>query len=176
MTYFLILFAKSEKQETFVQVVAENLGHVSDNKDVRYYFGAESCIFKFVSKQSLTELSKFIKDLFKNSEVAYFLSEYSTDNMSFQIPDSIEKFLFDDEVEMTEFTSFMDNSKQLEDVNIELDSSIHNLVKELYEMDNRIVLEKKPSLDQILEKINKYGMHSLTEKELNLLNEYSKQL
>lgn len=176
MIYFLILFAKSEKQENFVQVVAENLGHVSDNEDVRYYFGSESCIFKFVSKQSLTELSKFIKNLFKNSEVAYFLSEYSTDNMSFQIPESIEKFLFDEEAGMTEFTSFIDNFKQLEDVNTELDWSIHNLVRELYEMDNQIAKEKKPSLDQILDKISKFGIQTLTEKELNLLNDYSKKI
>lgn len=176
MTYFLILFAKSQKQEDFVNIVAENLSYLTINEDVKFYFGPESSIYKFTSNYPIKKLSSEIKNFFKNADVAYFLTEYQPDNMTFQIPEYIEKFFMESKTEVPPFETFIQNLNQLDEVNSELDSSIHNLVKELYEMENLVPNQKKLSLDEILEKINKVGMSGLTVKELNLLQTYSKEI
>lgn len=176
MTYFLILFAKSSQQENFVHTVAENLTYFSKLEDVKFYFGEESSIFKFESDLILNELSSKIKQLFEKTELAYFLTEYKTDSMAFHLPQHIEKFLMESQVETPSFEFFLQDLNQLEEVNAELDFSIQNLVKELYEMENETKKKLSPSLDEILEKINEVGISGLTKNELNLLNNYSKNI
>lgn len=176
MTYFLILFAKSSQQENFVHTVAENLTYFSNFEDVKFYFGEESSIFKFESDLKLNELSPKIKKLFENAELAYFLTEYKVDNMTLYLPKHIEKFLLESKIETPSFESFLQNLNELEELNTELDFSIQNLVEELYKMERETKKESQPSLDKILEKINRVGICGLSEKELNLLNNYSKNI
>ena len=47
MIYLLVVFAKSDKQEEFVEFVAEEISTVSNPDFIKYYFGEESIIFNF---------------------------------------------------------------------------------------------------------------------------------
>ena len=81
MIYLLVVFAKSDKQEEFVEFVAEEISTVSNPDFIKYYFGEESIIFTFESLNDYDILSKFVSDVFLGMDIVFFLTQYDPNKM-----------------------------------------------------------------------------------------------
>ena len=171
MKYVLILFAKSSDQTSFVNQIAYEVGQLSENENVSYYYGDESIIYTFDANEPFDLVKMYIEDLFKEFDLVYFLTEFKPDNMSSNMNKEVYKHLFNQE----KFTILSESSENLDSLNQEVDEKIHSLKKELMDMFQGEE-EKIPSLNELLDKINLVGMNNLTKKDLTLLNKYSNQI
>jgi len=171
------VFGKSEKQDDLVKLICSDISVMSDLGDVRYYYGPESIIITFNCSESLESIDSFLKLLYQKMNIVYLLFPYDKDKMSLMMDSETSKHLFDiDSVDTTpeKMSRITKEVQKLfeETINSEI------LDSEISEEDVDIILSKQkvkePTLDQILDKINENGISSLTEKELTLLNKYSK--
>jgi len=171
------VFGKSEKQDDLVKLICSDISVMSDLGDVRYYYGPESIIITFSCSESLESIDSFLKLLYQKMNIVYLLFPYDKDKMSLMMDSETSKHLFDiDSVDTTpeKMSRITKEVQKLfeETINSEI------LDSEISEEDVDIILSKQkvkePTLDQILDKINENGISSLTEKELTLLNKYSK--
>ena len=178
MELFLVVFAKSNKQEEFVHWIGGEISELSSEPDLKYFFGQENIVFKFTTNKTFVEVKEHLNDLFNTLDLGYILSIYTTESMSFFFPSEAQKFFTGETSETSDFHNFLQQKlNNLEEVNYELDMSISNLVQELSQLGNQTKSQpKKPTLDELLEKINSQGLSELTKEELNLLDEYSKKL
>lgn len=184
MNYLLIVFGKSDKQEEFVETLCKDVSVMSDLGDVRYYYGPESVILTFKCSESFDSISGFFNLLYGKMNLVYILLPYNTDKMSLKMDNDISKHLFDIELssENTEKKSEIENLVQelfnrtinSEEFTSELEQLEESEKDEIEELVLSKLKPKNPSLDEILDKINSTGILSLTEKELTLLNNYSK--
>ena len=180
MIYLLVVFAKSDKQEEFVEFVAEEISTVSNPDLIKYYFGEESIIFTFESSNNYKTLSKFVSDVFLGMDIVFFLTQYDPNKMLLSLPSKIKKYLFENvenddlenQINESQITSNDDNEemfnefkKKLELISLEIDDDDQTLIKK----------DKKLTLNQLLDKINEVGLKNMSEKELSLLNYYSNQ-
>jgi hypothetical protein len=108
------------------------------------------------------------------------LFPYEKDKMSLKMEEDISKHLFDTEIKPEKTEKLSELEKRI--INL-LDGKSEESLSEMDECEDYgefvdEILKRKnvvePTLDQLLDKINEKGMSSLTEKELNLLNNYSK--
>ena len=180
MIYLLVVFAKSDKQEEFVEFVAEEISTVSNPDFIKYYFGEESIIFTFESFNDYEILSKFVSDVFLGMDIVFFLTQYDPNKMLLSLPSKIKKYLFENvenddlenQINDSQITSNDDNEemfnefkKKLELISLEIDDDDQTLIKK----------DKKLTLNQLLDKINEVGLANMSENELSLLNYYSNQ-
>jgi hypothetical protein len=172
MKYILILFAKSTHQDEFVQSVAIELGNITPKDDVCYYYGEESIIFTFESKENLDFLKEYIDDMLSGLNLVYMFTPYQPEFMTFNLPDNISKFLF----EPNSVSGKQDYLPQnFDDLDSEIIEKIQSLKKEISQLD--MPIEKSDlSLNELLDKINEIGISNLTQKELQLLDNYSNQI
>lgn len=183
MDYILFMFAKSDKQEDFVETLCKDISVMSDLGDVRYYYGPESVILTFKCSEDFGSINDFMNLLYGKMDLVYILLPYSSDKMSLKMSSDITKHLFnidlpnEDSEKMSESKSMV--QKLLEDVigSEELMSIFKESEDEESFIDKVVnkISEKQPSLDELLDKINSQGILALSEKELTLLNNYSKQ-
>jgi hypothetical protein len=117
----------------------------------------------------------------------YVLLPYTSDNLSYGLPEKISKHLFNDGI--SDFMS--ENSKLSDKSEFEVRKMIQDQIKESFmlniedfdfeydeddewsDIDEIKNKQRTPSLDELLEKIKEKGLNSLTEKELTQLNKYS---
>ncbi len=183
MECILFVFAAHEEQETLVKTIAEDISVISDLSDVKYYFGPESAVYVFKTRKEFESVKVFFKDMMKGMNISYFLVEYDKEKMDFFLPPEAKEHLFDSDDFMTKLTK--EEEDELEN-NIfrEINSDgfklfCDKLEEEDFE-DNEIDLlrncyrEREPSLNDLLDKINLKGLNSLTKKDKELLNKYSK--
>lgn len=166
MKYFLFVFAKHEKnQEKFVKTIAEDILCVSDDVDVNYYFGPESVIYTFTSKEIIDDLKEFFKMILGSTGIVYFMIPFEPDKMSYWLDPSIEKLLLKTD-KTTEKPKFIDESIL----------KVQKLLFETLDFDEEItpIKTKTISLDDLLDKIIDFGFDSLTIHEKKLLENYSK--
>lgn len=171
MKYVLILFAKSTDQTSFVNQIAYEVGQLSENENVSYYYGDESIIYTFDTNEPFELVKMYIEDLFTEFDLVYFLTEFKPDHMSSNMNKEVYKHLFNQE----KFTILSESSENLDSLNQEVDEKIYSLKRELMNMIQGGE-EKIPSLNELLDKINLVGMNNLTKKDLTLLNKYSNQI
>jgi len=195
--YILFVFAKSKNQDGFVTEIAEEIAVITKSNNVRYYYGPEACVFTFSTNDDFKSISEYVDIILSEGEVSYFLLPFNSDNISYGLPKDISNHLFTDKLS--------DIDKMEQDLDIKwkkLDSDFKKLDEEMFEKFLNVFSEddddeyddeisklikrtKTTKVDDyvsendfnlILDKINSGGMKSLTKKELDLLNKYSKQV
>jgi len=194
--YILFVFAKSKNQDGFVTEIAEEIAVITKSNNVRYYYGPEACVFTFSTNDDFKSISEYVDIILSEGEVSYFLLPFHTDNISYGLPKDISKHLFTDnmsDIEKTDpnlnvklwsdsdfkkldeemFEKFLNVFS--EDDDDEYDDEISKLIKrtKTTKVDDYV---SENEFNLILDKINSGGMESLTKKELDLLNKYSKQV
>ena len=117
-------------------------------------------------------------------DIMYVLLPYTSDNLSYGLPEKISKHLFNDGI--SDFMSEKSNNSESNE--FEVRKMIQDEIKESFmlniedfdfDYDEEDDIEKiknktrSPSLDELLDKIKEKGLNSLTEKELSQLNKYS---
>jgi hypothetical protein len=183
MKYLLFVFAKHEDQESFVKILAEEIVGVIDTTDIKFYFGDESAILTFNTKESNDNVKDFFLDTLGASGIVYFLSPYEPDKMSYWLDRKVEKHLFDTDKRSDIVENTLEEQVEVQklifgDLEKGLDSLIKDIEDDIDEINDIKQLKSKPkvkTVDELLDKIIDSGYESLTEKELILLNEYSKK-
>jgi hypothetical protein len=186
--YILFVFAKSKNQDDFVTEIAEEIAVITKSTNIKFYYGPEACVFTFDTVDDFKSVSEYVDIILSEGEVSYFLLPYSSDKLSFGLPEDISNHLFTDKL------------SEIKNLDQDLEIKFKKLDEELFEkmMDfmgdddeddddiSKLIKRTKTTkvddyisenqFNSILDKINSDGMSSLSKKELDLLKKYSNQV
>ena len=168
--YFLILLGDF-KSEEFCKDVALTITPMVDSPQLKFQHSNGALLFHFASEVDQTEMYGFFSVSFFGLVSSFILTE-NTDNLSLYMPEDAKTHLLD-----------LENAGG--DVSISIDLSKPNLFEGEFDEEDEedfmaLVLNrvkekvKKPSLDQLLEKVGSKGVESLTPFEKDTLDAYSK--
>jgi hypothetical protein len=165
--FILILFKEFSRKDECKDIVTV-LAPIVDSKFLKFHHTKGSMIIHFESEVGQDELTPFIQGVLYGIVSTFILSEY-TDRMSLVMPQDILEHLLDLENDSEGTIKFKPNSDGEYVDDDYMDNDFISLI-----LDDIKWKIKKPSLDQILEKIKKNGIKSLSEFEKEILEEYSK--
>ena len=168
--YFLVLFGEFNSEE-FCKDVALAITPIVDSKQLKFQHGTGALLFHFASEVDQSEIYEFLSVSFFGLVSSFILTE-NTDNLSLYMPEEAKVHLLD-----------LENASG--DVSINIDLSDPNLFEDEFDEEeeddfmalvvNRVKDKvKRPSLDQLLEKVGSKGVESLTPFEKDTLDAYSK--
>ena len=168
--YFLILFGDFKSDE-FCKDVALTITTLVDSPQLKFQHGNGALLFHFASEIEQNEMYEFLSVSFFELIASFILTE-NTDNLSLYMPEDAK-------------ADFLDLENASGDVSINIDLSKPNLFEDEFDEEDEddfmaLVLNrvkdkiKKPSLDQLLEKVGNKGVESLTPFEKDTLDAYSK--
>ena len=184
--YILFVFAKNDNPKEFTEQIAEELCVISDTPNLNFYFGPESSVFTISTLDSYEDVKDYVDMVLGVGEIMYVLLPYTSDKLSYGLPEKISKHLFNDGI--SDFMS--EKSLGSEPNEFEVRKMIQEKIRDTFnlnienfdfeydedewtDIDEIKNKQRTPSLDDLLEKIKEKGLNSLTEKELQLLNKYS---
>lgn len=165
--YLLVLFGEFESEETCKEI-ALTLTPLVDSAHLKFNHSNGNLIFHFASEVSQEEIYDYVIGSLFDLCSSFILTE-NTDKLSVYLPKKVKDHLFDLENE-GEDVEMKININQVRPFK-ELESEEDFVALLLDEVKKSI---KKPSLDQILEKISTNGVSSLSQFEKDTLDEYSK--
>jgi hypothetical protein len=169
--YLLTVFGEFETKE-MCQNVALSITPIVDSPNLKFQHSKGVLLFHFSSEIPKEEIYEYVKGVLYGVTESFILTTI-TDDVSVSMPEDIYNHLFDLEsangkidmkLDMTRIKNNLDFMEQEEDDLVAL------LLEEMRE-NNAI---KKPSLDQILDKVLTNGMESLSPFEKDTLETYSK--
>jgi hypothetical protein len=169
--YLLTVFGEFETKE-MCQNVALSITPIVDSPNLKFQHSKGVLLFHFSSEILKEEIYEYVKGVLYGVTESFILTTI-TDDVSVSMPEDIYNHLFDLEsangkidmkLDMTRIKNNLDFMEQEEDDLVAL------LLEEMRE-NNAI---KKPSLDQILDKVLTNGMESLSPFEKDTLETYSK--
>jgi len=169
--YLLTVFGEFETKE-MCQNVALSITPIVDSPNLKFQHSKGVLLFHFSSEIPKEEIYEYVKGVLYGVTESFILTTI-TDDVSVSMPEDIYNHLFDLEsangkidmkLDMTRIKNNLDFMEQEEDDLVAL------LLEEMRE--NNVI--KKPSLDQILDKMLKGGFETLTQFEKDILDNYSK--
>lgn len=167
--YILILFKDLTRDELPSEIVSI-LTPIVDSKFLKFNHNRGSMVLHFESEVDQSELVPFIEGVLFGIVSSFILSELN-DKMSLRMPKDVLEHLLDlDNEGEGSFKVDLNHPSNLLDYDEQNDEDFIGLLLE--EVKWKI---KRPSLDQILEKIKSQGMKSLSQFEKDTLEEYSKK-
>lgn len=164
--FFLIVFGDFNSED-ICKEVAITLTPIVDSPHLKFNHTKGNIFFHFASEVSQSEMYEYIL-INLVDKCQYFILLENTDNVSLFLPPSVQEHLMDLENEGSnvEMKIKIEPTKNL--LSAEEEEEFVALLLE--EVKNKV---KKPSLDNILEKIYNKGFESLTQFEKDILDEYS---
>lgn len=178
--YILFVFAKNDNPKEFTEQIAEELCVISDTPNLNFYFGPESSVFTISTLDSYEDVKDYVDMILGVGEIMYILLPFTSDKMSYGLPKKISEHLFNDGVgdymsgktdDKEDMVRNMIRDKIREEFFLNFEESEDD--DELYG-NNLTKLKKRPTFDELFEKIAESGIDSLTPEELETLNQYSK--
>ena len=172
MKNYLLTVIGKFNSEKMCQDLAISLTPLVDSPHMKFQHNNGVMIFHFATEVDKSEIFDYVSGILFGVTQTFILTEVS-DNMTVSLPKEIKNHLFDlenvsDEVDMNiDMTQIRNNAEMFGDEEDEED--IVALL--LGEKDD---LVKRPTLDQLLDKINSKGYQSLTPFEQDVLEDYSK--
>jgi hypothetical protein len=184
--YILFVFAKNDNPKEFTEQIAEELCVISDTPNLNFYFGPESSVFTISTLDSYEDVKDYVDMVVGVGDIMYILLPYTSDKLSYGLPEKISKHLFNDGI--NDFMSEKSNNSEPNE--FEVRKMIQDKIRDTFnlnidnfdfdydgdewtDIDEIKNKKRNPSLDELLEKIKEKGLNSLTEKELSQLNKYS---
>ena len=184
--YILFVFTKNDNPKEFTEQIAEELCVISDTPNLNFYFGPESSVFTISTLDSHQDVKDYVDMILDVGDIMYVLLPYTSDNLSYGLPKKISEHLFNDGI--SDFMSEKSNNSYTEE--FEVRKMIQDKIRDNFnlnvdnfdfeydedewsDIDEIKNKQRRPSLDELLEKIKEKGLNSLTEKELLQLNKYS---
>jgi hypothetical protein len=183
--YILFVFTKNDNPKEFSEQIADELSVISDVPNVNFYYGPESSVYTISTLETFEDVKDYIDMILGVDKITYILLPFTTDKMSFKLSENVAEQLFNDGVSdfMSEKTK---NSKYNES---EVRNMIRNHINDTFfldfskfdddedeycEIEEFIKKNKKPSFDDLFNKIADNGIESLSNDEKKLLNQYTK--
>lgn len=165
--YILTIIGKFDSIE-LCQDIAISLTPIVDSPNLKFQHSQGILLFHFDSEVSKDEIFDFVNGVLFEITESYILTELS-DNVTLSLPSEVKSHLLDlngtdDDIPLR---SDLKKKNYSDFDEIEEDDFVDLLLKE-----NRSFF-KKPTLDQILDKINLKGMDSLTPFEKDILESFS---
>lgn len=164
--YLLTVFGNFES-ERMCKDLAVALTPIVDSPNLKFQHTKGVLIFHFATEVSKNEVYDYVLGLCYGITETFILTEL-TDNVTVSLPKEIKEHLLDLENIGKDVTMKID----INDIEWDEDDEDEDFVASLLEQHNSFI--KKPSLDQILDKITSKGYQSLSEFEKDILESYSK--
>lgn len=171
MKNYLVTIIGVEESKKMCQEIALSITPLVDSPNLKFQFLEKVILFHFASEIPKSEIYDYLRvTLFEVAET-FILTEI-TDNVSVSMSDEMFGHLFDLENVGDDVTMRLDMERVLKNEDFEeIDDIDDELISTLLSQMSKI---KKPSLDQILDKINTKGYNHLTAFERDTLENYSK--
>lgn len=182
MKYLIFAYGEYKNNTKLVKDIVNQLVPIASDINLKYSYGDQSMIVALDSDLEFEHVKKYVTFVINQSSAMFFLMP-CTDKMSYSIPDDMMQLFFGNNEELL--------SKYMDDVTEnEVDEVFNNLTEfdfeDTYEEEDtleQILKQSKqvkktevlPTLDEILDKISEKGVSSLTDKERQVLDSYSKQ-
>lgn len=172
--YILTLFGDFS-EEKIVKEIISMIIPVVDSPNLKFHKFKNSLLVHFASEVYLDELTFFLEGGVDDLYSTFVLAEFN-DSVSIRLSPKISEDFLD-------LNNHNDETSELwviKDENIELDDGEfydefedgEDFIRFFFDkVKNRV---KKPSLDQLLDKISNNGMKSLSSEEVKILKQYSK--
>lgn len=171
MQKYILTIIGSFEDEKMCQDLVLSLTPIVDTPHMKFQHTNGILVLHFGSEVSKSEIFDYVGGILFGITEAYILTELH-DNMTLSMPKEIKEHLLD-----------LDNSTEDAEMKIDMNRIKKNLDFMEEEDDDDFValllgeknnLFKKPSLDQILDKMIEKGYDKLTEFEKDILKGYSK--
>jgi hypothetical protein len=172
MNKYLLSILVNTPSEEMCRDVALLITPIVDSPTLKYHFNNGVIIFHFNSEIPKEEVYEYLKVSLFGITDSFFLNKI-TDNVSVFMPQEYHEYLFDlDNIDdtMTGSLDMVRVKNNLDFMEEEEDDIMALLLDEMREKN----LFRKPSLDQILDKVLTNGIDSLSSFEKNTLETYSK--
>lgn len=169
--YLLTVFGEFETKE-MCQNVALSITPIVDSPNLKFQHSKGVLLFHFSSEIPKEEIYEYVKGVLYGITESFILTTM-TDDVSVSMPEDIYNHLFDLESANGELDMKLDMNRiknNLDFMEQEEDDLVALLLEEM-RVNNMI---KRPSLDQILDKVLTNGMESLSPFEKDTLETYSK--
>lgn len=169
MKNYLLTVIGHFESEKVCKEIALSLTPLVDSPNLKFQHTQGVIVFHFASEINKDEIFAYVMGILYGITESYILTEI-TDNMTVSFPQEIKEHLLD-----------LQNTS--EDVSMKIDiNKIKKNLESLEEEEDWVALllgetdglVKKPSLDQILDKITSKGFDSLSQFEKDTLELYSK--
>ena len=173
MKNYLLTVIGNFDSEELCQDMAISLSPIVDSPHMKFQHTKGVLIFHFATEVDKIEIYDFVTGVFFGIVETFILTEI-TDNVTVCMPKEVKTHLFDlenvsDEIDMNiDMSQVRSNAEMFGDE--EDDEDFVALL-----LGEKSKLFKKPTLDQILDKINSKGYESLTPFEQDVLEDYSKK-
>jgi hypothetical protein len=169
--YLLTIIGEFQTKE-MCKSIALSLTPIVDSPSLKFHYGKNVLVFHFSSQIPQEEITEYIRGiLFGISD--YFILNKMTDSVSVSMPQDVYTHLFDLETKGEDVDMTLDMNRiknNLDFMEEEEDDIVALLLEEMKEKK----LFKKPSLDQLLDKVLNNGIESLSRYEKDTLETYSK--
>lgn len=161
--YLLIMIGDVSAE--ICQHLAKEITPIVDSPRLKFQYHKGVILFYFASEVDQIEIHEFVGIISYGLVTTYILNK-ANDNMSVNMPKIYSDVLFDLESD--------EPKTLLEEVTLEEEEEDYsdNLALILEEIKSKV---KKPSLDNLLDKIKSKGITSLSQYEKETLEEYSKK-
>lgn len=169
MKKYLLTVIGDFQSEMICQEIAMAFSPIVDSPHLKFQYTKGVLIFHFASEMDMTDIHEFLEVTSYGLYDSFILSEF-TDNVSVFMSNDVIGHLFDLENSDCDEKIVIDNkgNSRIEDDMEEDDEFVALLLNELK---GKL---KRPSLDELLDKISTNGVESLTSYEKGILDNYSK--
>ena len=172
MNKYLLTILGEFKTKEMCQNVALSITPIVDSPNLKFQHANGVLIFHFSSEIPKEEIYEYVRGVLYGIADSFILTTM-TDDVSVSMPEDIYNHLFDLESADGEIDMKLDMTRiknNLDFMEEEEDDLVALLLEEMRESN----VIKKPSLDQILDKVLTNGMDSLSPFEKDTLETYSK--
>lgn len=170
MNRYLITIIAEFKSDQDIFNIVRGIVPIIESQNLNFQYSKEVLLIYFKTGIDKNEIFDYIQNVLLGITETFILTEI-TDNMTVSLPDEIKKNLFDLE-RMGYYSSVNADEKHNYDSHICKDDDDENIALLLNQIKEYI---KKPTLDQILDKILSGGYQSLSPFEQEILEGYSKK-
>ena len=169
--YLLTILGDFETLEN-CRNIALSITPIVDSPNLKFQYDKGVLIFHFSSEIPKEEIFEYVRGILYGITDSFILTIMS-DNVSVSMPDDRYNHLFDLESSDGEMDMKLDMNRIKNNLDF-MEEDDDDIVALLLEEMKDKGFFKKPSLDQILDKVLNNGMESLSEFEKNTLETYSK--
>jgi hypothetical protein len=175
MTNYLLTVIGDIESEKMCEEIALSISPLIDSPNLKFQYKTGVLLMSFGSETQKSEVYNYINGILYGVMDIFILTEIS-DKVSVSMPKEISGHLFD-----------LENVDYDVDIRLDMDKIMINKMKEMEEdFDGDDIsfeilsandienLVKRPTLDELLDKINNEGYSSLTAFERDILENYSK--
>lgn len=165
--FFLIVFGNFESED-ICKEIALTVTPLVDSPHLKFNHSQGNLIFHFASEVSQEEIHDYLIGSLFDICNSFILSE-NTDKVSLFLPKEVKEHLLDLDSDSNNVEMKINLNAQTKIQQLGTDDEFVALLLE--EVKRKV---KKPSLDQLLEKISLQGIDSLSQYEKDTLDDYSK--